>query len=250
EHGFGHSHAQIRALDQHEAPTHGKTVDGSDHRLLQRAVHERIRNCRSLAAGRAARKRFLHVLAGAEATSGAGEDRKLQVLVVPELGPQFSKGSAHLAIEGIEPLRAVHAKDKDLSVTLAFDDCHATISTGFCAAEAAEAKSRPVRPSTEGARASQASCGGAMWGPRALAPFSSPKTVDLTRKPSIGSGNVKGCHGAATHDDRHDPRPRAVHRDGEKNKRPIDDSRRGRPIETSRFRWVRRLPPPAPASPR
>jgi hypothetical protein len=47
---------------------------------------------------------------------------------VPELGPDFSEGIAHLGIERIEPLGAVHANDQHLSEPLGFDDCHATVS--------------------------------------------------------------------------------------------------------------------------
>jgi hypothetical protein len=54
----------------------------------------------------------LAILAGAKATPHAGEDRNLQIPIVPELRPQFGKGGAHFAIEGIEPFRAVHAQAK------------------------------------------------------------------------------------------------------------------------------------------
>ena len=122
EQGLGHRDAQIGALNQHEASAHGKAIHGSDDWLLQRAVHERIGHRRALATGRAGRERFFHVLARAEAASGAGEDRDLQFLAASKLGPSFSKRGTHLAIERIEPLRAVHAYDQDLSVTLGFDD--------------------------------------------------------------------------------------------------------------------------------
>ena len=125
EHGFRHRHAQIGALDQHEAAAHGKAVDGGDHRLLQRAVHERIADRDPRAARHAGGQRLLHVLAGAEAAAGAGEDRNLELLVVTKLGPGLGEFLAHLGVERVQPLGAVHAHDQNLSVALRFDDSHA-----------------------------------------------------------------------------------------------------------------------------
>jgi hypothetical protein len=111
EHGFGYGQAQIRALNQHETTAHGKAVDGSNHWFLQSAVHERIGHCRSRAAGAAAGERLFHILAGTEAAPAAGQDRNFQVSILPKLAPAFGKGGAHFAIEGIEPLWAIHAKE-------------------------------------------------------------------------------------------------------------------------------------------
>jgi hypothetical protein len=124
EHGLRHRDPQIGALNQHEAAAHGETVDRSDHRLFQRAVHEGIGNLQTRAARHAGRQRLLHVLAGAEAAAGAGKDRDLELLVVPEFGPRLRERLAHLGVERIQPLGPVHAHDQNLSLPLGFDDSH------------------------------------------------------------------------------------------------------------------------------
>ena len=58
--------------------------------------------------------------------------QELSLICEIPAGIDFSEGRAHLGIEGIEPLRAVHTNDKDLPATLGFDDCHATVSAGLC----------------------------------------------------------------------------------------------------------------------
>ena len=69
-------------------------------------------------------ERFLHVLAGAEAASGAGEDRDFEAVVVAEFGPGLGQRGAHLGVQRVQPLRAVHAHDQDLPVYLGLDDGH------------------------------------------------------------------------------------------------------------------------------
>jgi hypothetical protein len=59
------------------------------------ARHERILNGRPLASGSALLQRFLHVLAGAEASTGAGEDRDLELLAVAELDPGLGELGSH-----------------------------------------------------------------------------------------------------------------------------------------------------------
>ena len=124
EHRLAHRHPEVGALDQHEAAAHGKAVDRGDDRLLERARHEGVLEVGPLAAGGAALERFLHVLAGAEAAAGAGEDGDLEFLAVAELGPGLGKLAAHFMTEGIQPLGSVHADHEHLSVTFGLDDGH------------------------------------------------------------------------------------------------------------------------------
>ena len=69
-------------------------------------------------------QRFLHVLAGAKAAAGAGEDRDFEPVVAAEFGPGLGQLGAHLVAEGIEALRPVHPHDQDLPVALGLDDGH------------------------------------------------------------------------------------------------------------------------------
>src|SRR3954468_13965791 len=73
---------QIGALDQHEAAAHGKAVDRGDDRLFEGTGHERILEVGPLAARLTRRQRLLHIFAGAEATTGSGEDRDFELAVV------------------------------------------------------------------------------------------------------------------------------------------------------------------------
>ena len=69
-------------------------------------------------------KRLLHVLAGAEAAAGAGEDGDLELLAVAELGPGLGELGPHLVAEGVQPLGSVHAHHEHLSVTFGFYNGH------------------------------------------------------------------------------------------------------------------------------
>ena len=124
EDGAAHGDAQVGALDQHEAAAHGEAVDRGDDRLFQRAGHERVLDAGPPSAGRAVLQRFLHVLAGAEAAAGAGEDGDLELVAVAELGPGLGQQGAHLVAERVEALGPVHPHHEDLSVALGFDDGH------------------------------------------------------------------------------------------------------------------------------
>ena len=115
---------QIGALDQHEAAAHRKAVDRGNHRLLQGAGHERVLDVGPLAAGLARGQRLLHVLAGAEAAAGPGEDGDFQFVAVAKLGPGLGQLGAHLVAERIEPLGPVHPHHQDLSVALGLYDGH------------------------------------------------------------------------------------------------------------------------------
>ena len=130
EDGLAHGHAQVGAFHQHEATAHGEAVDGGDDRLLERARHERVLDLGAPSAGRAVLQRLLHILAGAEAAAGAGEDRDFELLAVAELVPDLGQLGAHLVIEGVQPIRPVHADDEDLSVGFGFDDGHAAAPHG------------------------------------------------------------------------------------------------------------------------
>src|SRR4029079_7087716 len=59
----------------------------------------------------------------------AREDSNLELFRVPELGPGLGQHLAHLAVEGVEPLRPVHAHDQDLTIAFCFDDSHAIPSS-------------------------------------------------------------------------------------------------------------------------
>ena len=96
--------------------------------------HERVLDRRAGAAGGAALQTFLHVLAGAEAAPGAGEDRDLETVVMAEFGPGFGERGAQFRVERVEPLRAVHSHDQDLPVFLGFDDGHFALHNWFAAA--------------------------------------------------------------------------------------------------------------------
>ena len=124
EHCLAHGHAQIGAFDQHEAAAHGKAVDGGDHRLLELARHERVLDLGAAAAGRAILQRLLHVLTGAEAAAGTGEDRDFEVPGRAELVPRRRQLGPHFVIERVQPVWAVHPHDEDLPVLLGFDDSH------------------------------------------------------------------------------------------------------------------------------
>ena len=123
-----HGNAQIGTLDQHEPTAHGVAVDGGDDGLLQCARHERIFDSRPPAAGRAMLQRFLHVLAGAERPASASEDRDFELAVAAELGPGLGEPRAHFMTERIEAL-GPPSIDKDLPVTLGFNDCHFRLSS-------------------------------------------------------------------------------------------------------------------------
>ena len=73
-------------------------------------------------------QRLLHVLAGAEAAAGAGEDGDFQFVGVAEVGPGFREQRAHLVAERVEALGPVHPDDEDLSVAFGFDDGHGGVS--------------------------------------------------------------------------------------------------------------------------
>ena len=75
-------------------------------------------------------KQFLHVLAGAEASAGAGEDRDLEIVAVAKFGPGFGKPGAHFVVERVKPLGPVHPHHEDLSQPFGLDDGHVLFS--FC----------------------------------------------------------------------------------------------------------------------
>ena len=115
---------QIGTFHQHESAAHGEAVDRGDHRLFQRAGHERVFQRRARAAGPVGGERFLHILAGAETATGAGEDGDFQLVGMAKLGPCLGQQGAHFVIEGVQCLGPVHPDDEDLAVAFGFDDGH------------------------------------------------------------------------------------------------------------------------------
>ncbi len=115
---------QIGALDQHEAAAHRIAVDRGDDRLFKRPGHKRVFDVRPAAARAPGGEQFLHVLAGAEPAAGPGEDRDFELARMAEFGPGLGEPGAHLVIERVQPLGAVHPHDEDLSQTLGLDDGH------------------------------------------------------------------------------------------------------------------------------
>src|SRR5437660_1349157 len=90
---------QVGPLDQHEAAAHRIAVDRGNDRFLERPGHERVLDRRPLPAGHPALQRLPHVLAGAEASTGPGENRDLELVAMTEFGPGLGEPGAHFLVE-------------------------------------------------------------------------------------------------------------------------------------------------------
>ena len=86
--------AQIRTLHELKAAAHREPIDGADHGLGQRAVHERVVDGLASQAHRAALDGLFHVLARAERASRTREDRDLQLVRIAELAPRRGQAGA------------------------------------------------------------------------------------------------------------------------------------------------------------
>ena len=119
-----HCNAQISALHQHEAATHGKAIHRGDHGFFQTAVIEGVFQINAPPARAFISERFLHILTRAKATPGAGQNGDLKPWIGAKGRPDARQFQAHFMVQRIEPFRAVHAHHQNLPVGFGFNNGH------------------------------------------------------------------------------------------------------------------------------